>query len=200
MTTSMEKTNPEIDQDRAFDLLDTFDKYGCVMFDKQRLMYFHLQRAVAGSTVLEAGCGNGVGTAMLSRVATNIIGTDKSERNVTFAAALYPWLEFATWDINEPASRRADVVVCVETIEHVAHPKEAIGHLIAAAQRALWISTPNGTGKPRPPENPYHVREYTPREMLDMIGGHRVTIRDGEKWQRVGQDTLADPLVYEIEV
>jgi hypothetical protein len=82
----------------------------------------------------------------------------------------------------------------------VAHPKEAIGHLIAAAQWALWISTPNGTGKPRPPENPYHVCEYTPREMLDMIGDdHRVIIRNGGTWEPVDVDTSADPLVYEIK-
>ena len=200
MTISMEK-NPEKDQDRAFDLLDTFDKHGCVMFAQQRVIYDYLTACVANEAVLEAGCGNGVGTALLARKAYGIIGTDKLQRNVNLAKCLYPWIQFETWDINKPTNLRATFVVCIEAIEHVANPKDAIRNLIAAASSTVWISTPNGIGKPRPPENPYHVCEYTPEEMLDMIPlGTPVAIRDGETWEIVGIDTKADPLVYQIEV
>ncbi len=199
MITSAEK-NPEIDQDRAFDLLDTFEKHGCIMFAQQKSIYYHLSRVIAGSTVLEAGCGSGVGTSILSRVATQIIGTDKLARNVAFARCLYPWLSFEVWDINKSSDLKFQVVVCVEAIEHVTNPKDAIQNLVNAAIETVWISTPNGAGKPRPPENHYHVCEYTPHEMLDMIGDHPVIIRNGENWERVFVDTEADPLVYRIEV
>lgn len=203
--------NPEIDQDRVFDLVDTFDKYGYVMFPQQRSIYKHLDRETQELTILEAGCGNGVGTALLSKryypnsdlpyfFTTGIVGTDKLQRNVDFATALYPWIVFTTWDINEPTSLWADAVVCVETIEHVANPRDAIKNLISAARRDVWISAPNGTGKDHPPSNPYHVSEYTPKEMLEMIGNHKTTILDWETFSPVEPDSLVDPLVYHIEV
>jgi 2-polyprenyl-3-methyl-5-hydroxy-6-metoxy-1,4-benzoquinol methylase len=195
----MRRTNHEIDQDRVFDLLDTFEKHGCIMFAQQRAIYNHLAKRLSDSEVLEAGCGNGVGTAILSQRTKNIIGTDKSARNVKFAKCLYPWLPFEQWDINSPIELRAQCVVCVEAFEHIENPEKAMQNLIDASIQKVWISTPNGTGKERPPENPYHVCEYTPEEMLDMVPkGMLVTIRDGESWDIVDIDTKADPLIYEV--
>lgn len=200
MITSAEK-NPEIDQDRAFDLLDTFEKHGCIMFAQQQKVYAHLSRMVAGSTVLEAGCGSGIGTAILSRMTIQTIGTDKLARNVEFARCLYPWLDFREWDICHPTDLRAHIIVCVEAFEHVRDPEKAIDNLLSATREKLWISTPNGTGKPRPPENPYHVCEYTPEEILDMIPRNTpVTIRNAITWEIVDIRTEADPLVYQIGV
>lgn len=200
MTISSENMNKEKDQDRVFDLFDTFKKYRCSMFHQQQSIYQHLVSCVEGKSVIEAGCGSGVGTAMLSQAASTIVGTDKLKRNLDFALALYPWISFEPWDINKPNPMRANIVVCIECLEHVTHTKEAIKNLISSAEEEVWISVPNGTGKPCPPENPYHVYEYTPSEMIDMIGVYEVIIRDWKTWDGVNPDTKIDPLVYQITV
>lgn len=200
MTTSTENTNPEIDQDRVFDLLDTFEKHGSALFPQQRAIYDNLVSRVIGQHVLEAGCGSGVGTAILAQTASIVAGTDKLQRNVDFAKCIYPWIYFTTWDLNETTSLRAQVVVCIEAVEHVTDPQAAINHLIRAADRTVWLSTPNGHGKKRPPENPYHVGEYTPFEMLEMIGDYEVGIRHWQTWEEVGPETLVDPLVYQVQL
>jgi SAM-dependent methyltransferase len=161
-------------------------------------MYSHLMKSIAGRTVLEAGCGTGLGTAMLERTAHTIKGTDKLQRNIDFAKAVYPWIEFSTWDLNYPSSLRASIVVCVEAIEHVGNTQNALKHLLASAWDEVWVSVPNGTGKPSPPSNPYHVHEYTPEEMLEMIGDLPVTIRRWDDWNVVNAHTDCDPLMYHI--
>ena len=195
----MDTTNPEIDQDRVFDLADHFEKFGHCMFIQQQKTYKHLARNVTNRTVMEAGCGNGLGTAILERTAESIIGTDKLQRNVDFAKCLYPWIDFEVWDINKPSTKRASIVVCIETIEHVANPRAAIKNLLAVATDKLYIGTPNGLGKKRPPDNPYHVCEYTTYEMLDMIQlKHFVRIHNWENWAIEPARTRVDPLIYEV--
>lgn len=194
-------TNPELDQDRAFDLYDTYKKYGYVMFPQQRRIYEQLQKHVAHKTVLEVGCGNGIGTAMLHRPAKSIVGTDKFGCNVHFASELYPWVTFSEWDIQKPRQCiPVQVVVAVEVIEHAADPITALRNLIAAATETVWISTPNGKGVERPPSNPHHVLEYTTREMLHMLHGHSVKILAWDDFRELDVDTDITPLVYRIDL
>jgi 2-polyprenyl-3-methyl-5-hydroxy-6-metoxy-1,4-benzoquinol methylase len=197
--------NPEIDQDRVFDTVDHFDKFGHVMFPQQRVIYKNIARRIKGGgyTVLEAGCGNGVGTAVLERKAGSLLGTDKLPKNIAFAQELYPWIYFETWDINEPTKEKMDVVVCIETIEHVSNPGKAIENLVQAARYVLWISTPNGINRPCPPENPYHVKEYTPNEMVHLIldnspSNTAISILHWKTFEVVPQHTKVDPLVYRV--
>src|SRR5678815_2148189 len=93
-------TNPELDQDRAFDLYDTYKKYGYVMFPQQRKIYQHIAGRTTYQSVLEIGCGNGVGSAMLYRLNKSLIASDKLESNVAFARELYPWITFAVIDVT----------------------------------------------------------------------------------------------------
>lgn len=195
--------NPYQAQDRAFDAFDQFDRFGCVMFPQQDAVYRQLGERLKGKIVLEAGCGNGVGTALLDRAGVQIaLATDILERNVAFASCLYSWLPFAVWDIYQPPPRRAGVVVCVEAFEHAEDPWAAAKNLTAAAYREVWLSTPNGTGKPRPPSNPNHVQEYTPEEIVEFFALPRVKTVDVLHWQTFARCEPAgvDPLVYRIEL
>lgn len=203
-------TNPEIEQDRVFDTVDHFKKFGCIMFKQQVAIYENIAQRIKGKEVIEAGCGNGLGTAILNRQCPEILGTDKLGNNIQFAKCLYPWIHFSVWDINKPSIfPKPQIVVCVETIEHVADPQKAIENLMAAATEEVWISTPNGTGEKRPPENPYHVCEYTPEEMFYMFGfatGRPHTAMECPQmfhWKTMEQvyvGTKIDPLVYRIQL
>lgn len=204
----MASANPERDQDRAEDLLDNWRKYGYVMFPQQRAIYWQLAERLQRANVLEVGCGAGTGTAILAHRVNSIVGTDKSKGNVGFAKALYPWIEFGIWDISQPPNQQRDVVVAVEVLEHVANPVAAMRNLLAAAKREIWISTPNGTGKPRPPENPCHCAEYAPREVLEMIveaipdesAPAFVEVLGWEDFRLVLPGTNVDPLVYHVRL
>lgn len=209
----MNQTNPPKKQDRAEDLIDNWRKYGYVMFPQQRRIYEQLALKVRDKTVIEFGCGAGVGTALLSQYATSVWGTDLSLINAKFAANLYPWINFSVFDLSNnklPIELRdgpwgqssAQVSVAIEVIEHVADPITALKNIIAAASEEVWISTPNGTGKKRPPENPYHVQEYTPAEVSDMTRGlcKSIEILSWDTLQHQLLDTTVDPLVYRIRL
>lgn len=174
-------TNSEIDQDRAADLWDLWTRTGHVMFPQNRRIYEHLSRVLRGRRVLEAGCGAGVGSAMLAQSALLFQATDKLRANVAFARELYPWVHFGLWDLNSPwHGGQADVAVCVDAVEHVSDPGRAIRHLLGAARREVYFSTPNGEGRKMPPENPFHTREFTRAEVLALLGGRDVTVLDWE--------------------
>ena len=196
---SARQVNEERDQDRVHDLFEMFEQHRQIMFHQQRSIYGWIKQYVVDKTVVEAGCGTGLGTAILERNAAKIVGTDKLQRNVDFARCVYPWIDFSVWDLNERSYLRAQVAVAVECVEHVRDTQAAIEHLLSVAQESCWISMPNGNIKTRPPENPYHVFEPTPSEMLDMIGGaHEVSVRSWDTWLVEGLDTVCDPLVYWI--
>ena len=202
------QTNPEKDQDRVFDTVDHFDRFGDVMFQQQRTIYHRLADIIDHDSVLEAGCGNGVGTAILSRQ-HSVIGTDKLQRNVDFAKCLYQWIPFMTWDIGErPYGSQFAAVVAVEVFEHVANPLVVLQNLIKSAVKEVWISTPNGANKSRPPDNPYHVCEYTPLEMDELVTEAvslmglkgRLTIHHWNTWATLSVNTDINPLVYRIKL
>jgi 2-polyprenyl-3-methyl-5-hydroxy-6-metoxy-1,4-benzoquinol methylase len=207
------KCNPAIDQDRTGNVAELMLKYGYAMFPQQRVIYRNLAERLKGS-VLEAGCGDGLGTAIIDNRLTRlkqgtIVGTDKLEANVKVARELYEWIPFFEWDIELPMKSvcHYDSIVCVEAIEHVANPALAITNLVRQVTSSLWISTPNGVGKSRPPKNPYHVCEYTPTEMVELIrNGTNTANREVEyiqvlehrQFAPVSLDTLTDPVVYYV--
>jgi 2-polyprenyl-3-methyl-5-hydroxy-6-metoxy-1,4-benzoquinol methylase len=190
MPTSTEQlTNPEKDQDRVADTVDHFNRFGYVMFPQQRKIYQQISNHIKDTdwSVLEAGCGNGVGSAIIERTqgCYAFTATDKLVSNLNFAACLYPWIDFYAWDLNQAYNRTSkDIVVCVETFEHVEDPKKAMKNLLDAANNGVIISTPNGEGKFRPPHNPYHVCEYTPAEMMSFIetSVKEITFVDYKTW------------------
>jgi 2-polyprenyl-3-methyl-5-hydroxy-6-metoxy-1,4-benzoquinol methylase len=197
--------NPERNQDRVFDLYDHFTRFGDVFIDNQRRIYQRIAAQICGRSVLEAGCGTGVGSIILAEEAKGFLGTDKSAYNIAMARCLYPHLRFDIWDLNQPSpvEEAYDCVVCVEAIEHVANLHAALKNMADSAYRELWISTPNGAGKYRPCNNPYHVCEYTPSEMIEAVSSAIsryccVSIYDPVTWSQVETDTLESPLIYHV--
>lgn len=190
--------NKEKDQDRVHDTIDHFERFGYVMFPSQLKIYRFLIEKVIGHSILEAGCGMGLGTNILhAEPHTFIMGTDKLKKNVDFAKALYPQIEFSTWDITKgPWQDKYEMVVCVECVEHVADVKGAIQNLIASAKKEVWFTTPNRSVET--PDNPYHVREYSAKEMLEIIGDYKVEFYDWRTEKQTGPDSDCDPLIYRI--
>ena len=196
------KENPEREQDRFEDTFDHFKRFGFVLFPQNKRIYENLYKLIWGRSVLEAGCGQGTGTAILSRATTaNIIGTDKIEKNIKFAKELYSWIDFEVWDISKnPFRKKKDVVICVEAIEHIKNYRQAIKNLINSAKKEVWISTPNKLETENQPSNPFHVKEFTVKEMLEMIGNYKVKILHWDTFEVLDENTKVNPLVYYIKL
>lgn len=85
---------------------------------------------VVNKSVIDAACGTGYGTALLSSVASKVLGGDISPEAISYAVEYYGHLaSFAqiNFDAVRPLSKSVpnaqDVVVSFETIEHLENPK-----------------------------------------------------------------------------
>ncbi|MEN1729049.1 MAG: class I SAM-dependent methyltransferase [Pseudomonadota bacterium] len=135
---------------------------------------------VQGKRVLDAACGEGYGSQLLSAGAEHVIGVDLSAEAVKHAKGRYTAsnLEFHQADVTQLplADDSVDVVVSFETLEHL----EAQDDMFAEFRRVLrpdgflLVSSPDrrtysdDTGY----DNPFHVRELYRDEFEALLGRH----------------------------
>ena len=127
---------------------------------------------VQGKRVLDAGCGSGYGSDLLTRAgAAEVVGVDLEAEVIESARNEYPAATFATADIRELPAELGDfeVVVCFEVLEHLDDPETALGQLGAVLREGglLLVSSPNRDVYP--PGNPFHKREFRPDELADAM-------------------------------
>ena len=122
----------------------------------------------ARGRVLEVGCGEGYGAAMLSKRA-DTFGLEYDPRVAAHAAGRYPAVRVAVADACRLPVRGStfDAIVALQVLEHL-HCAETF---LTACRRALApsgtvvLSTPNRvTFSPQGTRNPFHVHEYTADE------------------------------------
>ncbi len=166
---------------------------------------------VTGKTVLDIACGTGYGAAMLHEAgATSITGADVSEEAIAHACGAYPaehikFLVSGMAELNDGV--RYDRIISFETIEHIDDYASALANLrrLLKDDGILVLSTPNrpvnspqcATLADKPP-NPYHVREFTVKEMVDALkeaGFSRVALY-GQKQRRLFSNWLILSLYY----
>lgn len=143
--------------------------------------YAAIDRLMAGKTIVDIACGEGYGSALLSRSATRVIGMDISETAVEHAAARYgdhSNLEFRVGDATaiDLADDSVDAIVSFETIEHL----DDHASMMAEFDRVLRpdgfviISSPDkahysdAVGY----RNEFHVRELYRDEFDATVGRH----------------------------
>lgn len=131
---------------------------------------------VAGRTVLEVGCGEGYGTALLASSAARVLGLDYDALTVAHAAASYPQALFvrASLAALPVPSASIDVLATLQVIEHVWNHPEFVGECARALRPGglLLITTPNRlTFSPGldAPVNPFHTREFSAAELTDLL-------------------------------
>jgi hypothetical protein len=153
-----------------------------VDLERHLAAYRHAATRAAGLRVLDAGCGEGYGTALLAEVAAEVVGVDRAEAT-TVAARRHarPNLAFREIDLAalDALGARFDLVVSFQVIEHLPDPT---GFLAALARRTaaggtIVVTTPNRLMSLT--ENPYHLREWTAPELealaRTVLPGARVT-------------------------
>ena len=134
-------------------------------------VYEWIAARCAGLDVVDMACGEGYGTQVLARRAARVVGVDANPEAHEHASARYarPGVRFER-ELIETFAEPCDVVVFLQTIEHVEDPEAVLGHLRAMLRPGgtAYVSTPNVLTLAPPgaerSDNPWHVREYRPEQ------------------------------------
>jgi len=140
---------------------------------RHQAAYLLARRYSAGRSVLDAGCGEGYGAALLAEVAGRVVGVDRDWAALAHARIRQPRanLRFVCADLERLGAlrERFDVVCNFQVIEHLTDPsrllREFRDHLVEGGE--LILTTPNRLTSFS--ENPYHVREYTADELAAVM-------------------------------
>jgi SAM-dependent methyltransferase len=134
-----------------------------------------------GEVVLDAGCGEGYGLAILANAgASRVVGVDLDPHVVAHADATYAdedrrieveRAELSTLPLDDDA---IDLTVSFQVIEHLWDVPAYLASLVRVTRPGgrVWIATPNRltfTPDSDAPVNPFHVREFTASELEAVL-------------------------------
>jgi 2-polyprenyl-3-methyl-5-hydroxy-6-metoxy-1,4-benzoquinol methylase len=148
-------------------------------FRRHLAVYRWIAQRVAGLAVVDMACGEGYGSDELARTARSVVGVDANPEAHEHSRLRYqrPNLRFER-ALVEGFSAPCDVIVFLQTIEHLEDPGAVLAHFagMLGAGGAAYVSTPNVlTLAPRGAErsgNPWHVREYRAEEFAGLCQAH----------------------------
>ncbi|HVW42098.1 MAG TPA: class I SAM-dependent methyltransferase [Amycolatopsis sp.] len=127
-------------------------------------------------TVLEAGCGEGYGAALIAGRAARVVALDYDDATTAHVARRYPQVGTVRGNLAflPLRSSTVDVVANLQVIEHLWDQ----GGFLAECRRVLrpggrlLVTTPNRltfTPGSDTPLNPYHTRELAPSELDSLL-------------------------------
>jgi SAM-dependent methyltransferase len=145
--------------------------------------YRWAQERGRGRVVLDAGCGDGYGTHMLAATAASAVGVDRNPGTVEVARGRYqqPNLAYRVCDLTALTGlgETFEVVCNFQVLEHLDDPLPFLRQVreVLRPGGELILTTPNRLMTVI--EIPYHVHEYAPAELAEVLGGvfPRVEVR-----------------------
>ena len=117
---------------------------------------------IVGDSVLDVGAGMGEGLRVLAAHTPRALGIEVDDR-----LRRADDVEIEIRDLASMPDDSFDTVVCVDVIEHVESDRAFVEQLMRVARRRVFVSTPNYAMSLN--EWPFHVREYTPRQLHRML-------------------------------
>lgn len=158
-------------------------------------------RQVQGKRVLDAACGEGYGSHLLSHAASRVIGIDLDEGAIEHARRRYGSenLEFQCADCTRlPLSDNSvDVVVSFETLEHLAEHDQLLAEFrrVLVPDGFLLLSSPDRKtySDESGYDNPYHVRELYRDELESLLQRHFPA------WKLFGQKLMFVSAVWSLD-
>jgi SAM-dependent methyltransferase len=153
-------------------------------FRRHEVAYLELAALCAGRIVLEAGCGEGYGADLVSRIATRVVALDYDAYTAAHVRRRYPQLGVLRGNLAALPVRDASVqvVVNLQVIEHLWDQPEFLRECarVLTPGSALLISTPNritfSPGRDTP-LNPFHTRELAADELAELLVAAGFTVR-----------------------
>ena len=161
----------------------------------RHLFAYELAAGLGAGRILDAGCGEGYGTALLADVGgsqrtyvrceppTSAVGMERDPVAVAHAAARYPGARFVRGDCGAlPFSDGAfDAVVSLQVVEHLPDPAAFVAECsrVLAPGGTFLCSTPNRLTftPPGRARNPFHVTELTAAELSALLAPHFGAVR-----------------------
>jgi SAM-dependent methyltransferase len=145
-------------------------------FRRHEAAYEFAAGFVTGRDVLEVGCGEGYGTALLATSARRVLGVDYDAATVAHAAATYRRPHFVRGNLAAlpVADAAVDVVESLQVVEHVWDYGEYVRECrrVLRPDGVLILTTPNrltfSPGLDRP-VNPFHTKEFTACELTGLL-------------------------------
>ena len=153
--------------------LSEADKSTAPILCRHLAVYEYTQQFVKDKTVLDLGCGEGYGTALLARYAKKVIGVDYSARTIKKAQETYACdnLEFVCGSIDQIKleSESFEVISAFQLIEHLPKPEVFLWRVKnwLKSEGLFFLSTPNK--KSSIIQHPYHFREYYKEELEPLL-------------------------------
>lgn len=145
-------------------------------FRRHEAAYEFAVPLVTARTVLEVGCGEGYGTALLARSADRVLGVDYDALTAAHAAVTYKQASFVRANLAALPipTESVDVVVTLQVIEHVWNHGEFVRECrrVLRPGGLLLVTTPNRlTFSPGldEPVNPFHIKEFTAAELVELL-------------------------------
>ena len=146
-------------------------------FRRHEAAYLALVPFVRGDDVLDAGCGEGYGAAILRRAARRVVALDYEAPVVAHVAGRYPSVTAVQGDLQRLplADGAVEVVANLQVVEHLHDQPSFVAECARVLRPAgtLLISTPNrptfSPGRDTP-LNPFHTRELSADELTDLLG------------------------------
>lgn len=142
-------------------------------FRRHLVAYEWIAARVGGLAVTDLACGEGYGTDVLARTAAEVVGVDANpdaheHAKLRYTAANIRFERALVESFEGPC----DVIVFLQTIEHIQEPA-ALLEGFARAARVSYVSTPNRLTLAPPgaekSDNPWHLREYTAGEYRRLL-------------------------------
>lgn len=135
--------------------------------------------------VLDAACGVGYGSFIISKYCSSVTGVDISADAINFANTHYlnEKVNYNVLDLKNlnTVDDNFDVIVSFETFEHITFTHEFmenIAHLLHDGGKFI-VSTPNQDALPFDESRfPYHVKHYTVDEMIGIIENVGLTVEE----------------------
>jgi SAM-dependent methyltransferase len=149
---------------------------GRLMEAEHRGRYWWAAQIAADKDILDAACGTGYGMAILAQAGCrSVTGIDLDAQAVAEASMVCGSRGKAIeGDVRELpfADESFDLVVCWETIEHVAEGERVVAEFrrVLRPDGVLLISSPNPDVYPA--GNEHHVHEYRPQELVALVRTH----------------------------
>ena len=142
-----------------------------VIFQRHMIAYKEASKLISG-TVLEIGCGEGYGISELVKFSKKYIGVDKFDTFISEEIKKNNDIVFHKMEIPPLLNIEAnsiDFVVTFQVIEHIQDDHYFLKEIFRVLKPGgkLLLTTPNKLMSLS--RNPWHIREYTPFEMKDIL-------------------------------
>jgi len=130
---------------------------------------FALKHTLAGGITLDAGCGSGYGSRMLSFISGQVIAIDRAEAAITHAKEHFPSdkIDFRLCETLNLQDGDFDTIVALEMLEHNNNPEEIFNFLMSklkVGKHAIFSLPVNSRA-------PGHLRIFSVQDIQQFFKG-----------------------------